>query len=584
MNYAPFKIFPFPFSSLNLWFMSRIHQRCLVCLITLLFLLVFIHEEPISAQSDNWRFGVIEGYEAPGEAATLGVGWTRVRFHWAETEAGGPGTWSSPVSEEHINGEINSGRMVVALLIGVPDWARDGQGLPQGLWLPPDDPGNLWANFVREAVGRYHGRIDHWIIWNEPDIADATAPGHTWPGSVEDFFQLQRTAYLVAKQVNANAVIHLPAFTHFWDPTYFNRFLAAVTADPAAARHDFYFDVATAHLYFQPDSIYTIIQGFYATMASYGITKPIWLVETNAPPIDDPAWPVANWTLSVTQDEQAAFVPQALASALAAGAQRIALYKLKDTAGDRAANPEPFGLVRENGNRRPAYTTYRLAIRYLAGVTAASRERWDEVGQIRLAQADRTTTVLFARLPQPQQAEVTAITDTALLINMWGESRPITATNGLYTIDLPGALCTQSIGDYCMIGGSTYYLVQVAGEGNLLLPPAAVTDEVTATAVFLTSTASPPTATPSPTATATALPTATSTQTAVPTRTPTAIPSPIPSPISSPTPVADMATATPVPGSPTPTGQPGAIGSFWLLLAGILLCLGAGWWWNGRRS
>ena len=568
--------------------MSRIHQRRLFCSITLLFLLVFIYDKPTSAQSGNWRFGVIEGYEAPEDATTLGVGWTRVRFHWAETQAGGPGTWTAPVSEEQINGEINSGRMVVALLIGVPDWARDGQGLPQGLWSPPDDPGNLWANFVREAVGRYHGRIDHWIIWNEPDIADATAPGHTWPGSVEDFFQLQRTAFLVAKQVNPNAVIHLPAFTHFWDPTFFDRFLATVTADPMAAGHNFYFDVATAHLYFQPDSIYNIIQGFYGTMASYGIAKPIWLVETNAPPINDPAWPVANWTLSVTQAEQAAFVPQALASALAAGAERIALYKLKDTAGDRVANPEPFGLVRENGNRRPAYTTYRLAIRYLAGVTAASRERWDGVGQIRLAQEDRTTTVLFARLPLPQQAQVTAAANTALLINMWGESRTITATNGLYIIDLPGALCSQSIGDYCMIGGTTYYLVQAAEEGSVSPSPAAGADGMTAVAVPLTPTAllpiSTPLPTPSPTATATAL--ATGTQTAVPTFTPTTVPSPTPSPVD------DMATAAaPVPGSPTPTAlpplaaaRPGGNGSFWLLLAGVLLCLGAGWWWNGRRS
>ena len=130
-------------------------------------------------------------------------------------------------------------------------------------------------------------------------------------------------------------------------------------------------------------------------MGGYGLDKPIWLVETNAPPIDDPAWPVPNWTLSVTQNEQAAFVPQALVSALAAGAERIALYKLKDTADDRAANPEPFGLIRQNGNRRPAYSTYRIAIRYLSGMTAVSRERWNEVGQFRIDQDKQRTTVLF---------------------------------------------------------------------------------------------------------------------------------------------------------------------------------------------
>jgi hypothetical protein len=516
-----------------------------------------------------------------------------VRFQWAETQAGGPGTWTASVSEAQINSELNNGRTVVALLIGIPDWARDG-ALPRGLWLPHDDPNNSWAVFVREAVGRYNGRINHWIIWNEPDIADAAAPGHTWSGSIEDFVQLQKTAYLAAKEVNPNATIHLPAFTHFWDPSYFNRFLAVLTADPGAADHNHYFDVATAHLYFQPNTIYDIIQTFYGTMAGYGISKPIWLVETNAPPLDDPSWPVPNWTLSVTQDEQAAFVPQALASALAAGANRIALYKLKDTPDDRAANPEPFGLIRQDGSRRPAYTTYQVAIRYLAGMTGASRERWNEVGQIRLAQGEaQTTTVLFARLPAPQQAQVTATSETAILVDMWGTRRTLTAQNGLFTVDLPGALCTQPIGDYCMIGGTTFYLVQGANGAPPPPPPPPAAGGDTTTATIEATATMTPTNTPSPTATATATitpsPTATATATTLPTATPeptdTAVPATEVAQIL-PTTIPTLAVE---PDSTNQDVQPPVDStsslSFWLIGVGLILGVGLGgwWWWNGRR-
>ena len=330
----------------------------------------------------DWRFGVIESYENPAEANNLGAAWTRVRFHWATTQAGGPGTWTPAVSEGQINGELASGRMVVGLLIGVPDWAWEN-GLPRGLHLPHDDPNNLWANYVREVVSRYNGRINHWIIWNEPDIGDPNAPGFTWPGSVGDFFQLQRTAYLAAKETNPNAVIHLPAFTHFWNPNYIYEFLDVVVADPGAAEHNYYFDVVTAHFYFQPDVIYNLIQQFYGAVGSRGIPwKPVWLVETNAPPVDDPSWPVPNLTFHVTQQEQAAFIPQVLAAGLAAGAQRIAIYKMQDTEGDAAANPEPFGLLRRDGSRRPAFATYQVAMQYLSGMQGVSRERWDAVGQI----------------------------------------------------------------------------------------------------------------------------------------------------------------------------------------------------------
>mgnify|MGYP002682247887 CR=1 FL=1 len=80
---------------------------------------------------------------------------------------------------------------------------------------------------------------------------------------------------------------------------------------------------------------------------------------------------------------------------------------------ERAANPEPFGLVRWDNSRRPAFDTYRTAIRLLGGVRRAERERWDAVGQIRLEQAGQSTTVLFARLPGRQETTVAATAATA---------------------------------------------------------------------------------------------------------------------------------------------------------------------------
>lgn len=485
----------------------------------------------------DWRFGVIESYEDPAEASSLGVAWTRVVFHWAEVQAGGAGTWTSKVSDAQINQEINSGRMVVGLLIGIPGWAMDGNGLPRGLWLPHDDPGNAWANYVREITSRFLGRINHWIIWNEPDIGQG-AIAHTWNGTVDDFFQLQRTAYLAAKESNPASIIHLPAFTYWADanagtPQYMARLLDRIAADPAAADHNHYFDVATAHLYFQTTQVFDLTQFFLGLMRGRGMMQPIWLVETNVPPNDDPAWPVPAPFLRASLEEQAAYMPQVLATALAAGAERIAIYKLKDREEDRAANPEPFGLIRMDGSRRPAFTTYQLAIRYLAGMTGVRRERWDGVGQIRVTQGNRSTTVLFARLPAPQRAQIAASADAALLVDMWGNQRSVVAADGYFTVDLPGALCTQTVANYCMVGGTTYYLVQ-SNDGSPL-PGVA-------------------TATPSPssTATATASPTSTAVPTDTPTTTPSDTPTATPSSTLTPTPTAsrtvaptEMPTATP---------------------------------------
>ncbi len=538
----------------------------------------------------DWRFGVIESYEDPAAANALGAAWTRVRFHWAEAQAGGPGTWTPSVSDAQINAELAAGRMVVGLLIGTAPFAWEN-GLPRGLWLPQEDPNNTWAVYVRNVVGRYDGRINHWIIWNEPDIGDANAPGHTWPGSVEDFFQLQRIAYIAAKQVNPNAVIHLPAFTYFWDPGYIYRFLDVLVADPGAPGNNYYFDAITAHLYFQPNSIYDIIQSFYGAVASRGIPwKPLWLVETNAPPIDDPAWPVPNWTLAVSQQEQAAFMPQAMAAALAAGAQRIAVFKLRDTPGDVAANPEPFGLVRMDGSRRPAFTAYQMAIRYLSGMTAVQRQRWDTVGQIRIEQADKTTTVLFSRRPSPQTTQVEAVASTAVLADQWGARQIISASGGVFTVALPAAACSQVIGEDCMIGGTTYYLVQsTTGSGVPSVPGAPPAATAAATATPTATPTNTPTSTPM--ATATATPSATATPTSAPTATPTltlsatatAVPT---ATLNNQQPTINsqqltvnnqQPTSTPQPLTPDPQ-SPASNYSYWLIGAGGLLGLGLFIW------
>ena len=474
-------------------------------------------------------------------------------------------------------------------LIGVPQWARDRRGLPRGLALPPDDPDNTWAVFVGDVVARYAGRIDRWIIWNEPDIDDRDAPGHTWDGTAAEFFQLQRTAYLAAKAANPKAVIHLAAFTYFWDPGYFAHFLDLAAADPDAAANNYYFDVATAHLYFQPNGVYNVLYAFRQVMDDRGLAHPLWLVETNAPPMNDPYWVVDNWTLAVDLNEQAAFIPQSIAAALAAGAERVAVYKLKDTAGDRAANPEPFGLIRWDESRRPAFDAYRVAIRLMAGTTAATRERWDGVGQVRLSQPGQTTTVLFTRLPDGQTARVAATADEAELIDMWGERETITAEAGVFTVELPGALCLQTIADYCMIGGTTYYLIQ-ADDGR---PPATVsrpTEESATTATprpLATTAPSPtnePTITPSPTTAPTSTPLPTLTATTMPSpRAATA--TPVAAAVAEQPPATPAAEATPV--NAGAAGASGLASYSGLVVLGLGVALGLGllgWGLAGRRA
>jgi hypothetical protein len=223
-----------------------------------------------------------------------------------------------------------------------------------------------------------------------------------------------------------------------------------------------------------------------------------------------------------------------------------------------------------------------VAVQYLTDFITVRRQRWDAVGQIWMTQPGRTTTVLFSRLPAPQQARVAATAETAVLVTMWGERQEITAKDGFFTINLPPALCTQPIGDYCMIGGSTFYLVQ-ADDGGDPPPvpyfpgdptPTPDPDQPTATP---TATNTPvPTHTPTATPTDTPSPTATSSPTAEPTETPTPIPTATESPTDTPTPAVTATTEPTVTPNSNPPAEVYTLNPFLIIAVLIMLLIAMG--------
>ncbi|MBZ0303783.1 MAG: hypothetical protein K8J31_28845, partial [Anaerolineae bacterium] len=174
----------------------------------------------VSAQENN-PFGVVEGFWFPDVTCDLHAGWERIIFDWSQHQPTGPDDWHTlNVDDRWLKAANQCSREVVALLKNTPAWATDGTagpGVPRGLYLPVDDPGNVWANFVRRSAAYYANRgVRHFIIWNEPDISQETY-GFEFEGTVEDYAQLVKVAYLAAKEGNPAAVIHLAGTTYWHD-------------------------------------------------------------------------------------------------------------------------------------------------------------------------------------------------------------------------------------------------------------------------------------------------------------------------------------------------------------------------------
>ncbi len=426
---------------------------------------------PALAQEDN-PFGVVEGFWFPELTCELGAGWERIIFDWSQHQPTGPDDWHTlNVDDRWLKAANQCGREVIALLKHTPAWATDGlpgAGVPRGLYLAVDDPGNLWANFVRRSAEYYASRgVNHFIVWNEPDISRETY-GFEYEGELEDYFQLLKVAYLAAKQGNPSAVLHMAGTTYWHDVNegqrlYMDRLLERITQDGEAAQHGHYFDVFSLHIYFRTDTVYEIVRETRDLLDRYGLEdKRIWINETNAAPTDDPQWPVERPVYQLNLEQQAAFLMQTAGLGLAAGAERIAVYKLYDQA--LPPGGESFGILSPaDQSPRPAYSTWQTVIEYLNGVEQARRASTPRVDAVHMQHTDgHQTAMLWARTAEAAQVEVEATGDKALLIDQYGTITLLRPTNGIYTLSLPGATCNEV--DGCAVGGAVWLLVQPAGE------------------------------------------------------------------------------------------------------------------------
>ena len=433
----------------------------LVLLITLAAIAPFPSPLEAETQAPDPRFGIVEAYVNPAAAGEAGAGYTRVILRWDVIQPASRDDWKpANVPDPFIDAELAAGRQVVGLLIGTPAWAARDPA--QGAKAVP----NMfdWDRFVHRIVQQYRGRINHWVIWNEPDVWDEAHPGSTWAGTEQDYFQLLRTAYLAIRSEDPSLQVTLAGLTYYWDwshgrRSFLDRLLDIIVADPEAPSQNYYFDAVVYHLYFKPEQVWDVLGEAKGSLSRHGIAgKELWVNETNAPPSDDPQeLPWSTPRFSVSLEEQAAFLIQEFATAFAAGASRVEVYKLRNSP-NHPESIEPYGLLRGDDSRRPAFAAFRVLTTYLGGFRSAALQRAGDLRAVTFDRGETTTTVFWTVGRTAAQVPVRSIASEATLVDELGQTRTLRAANGVYLLDLPGAACTQQT--ECFIGGAPRLLVE----------------------------------------------------------------------------------------------------------------------------
>jgi hypothetical protein len=146
-------------------------------------------------EAEAWK--IKRGMEMQRE---MGAPWLVEFFPWAYYEKSkGQFDWAG--ADRIIEHASRQGLRVVARLGFVPAWAR-----PAETTFTHIDPANYqdFADFAAAFAARYKGRVDHIIVWNEPNLNNEWGMRRVDPAA---YVEMLRAAYPAIKQANPDAVV-----------------------------------------------------------------------------------------------------------------------------------------------------------------------------------------------------------------------------------------------------------------------------------------------------------------------------------------------------------------------------------------
>ncbi len=435
--------------------------------------------KPLPPVASDRHFGVAEAFRTQQTelAYNAGAKWERLTMSWPQLYPGyWNGEWYLPFN--YLDSQIAHDVDLVGMLINTPDQystdrSKGTTAVPSGLYLPYTDPNNSWAQFVRTTAKYYKGRVFHWIVWNEPDITptDPNAAYLTWSGSVADYYQLLKVSYLTIKDVDPSLTVGTAGFTYWTDMhagrrQYFDRLLDEVAKDPTAPAHNYYMDFVSLHLYSDPHALYNVPIIYHQLMAPRGFDKPIWINETNVVPFDDPV--NAGSPLSTPTDmraslgDQASFIIEAYALGLAAGVERIEVYKMKDGDNDVLNGQALVGDLPDL-RVRPAYVAYQVAANYFSHSASANYFKNGDTEEVVFDRGQQRVTVAWNNSFAPVTANIRSSGGNAHVLDKFGNPKPLTiAGPGVYAVALDPATnrTNPDAPNQAMIGGNPLLIIE----------------------------------------------------------------------------------------------------------------------------
>lgn len=245
-----------------------------------------------------------------------------------------------------------NGMRVLGILGFPPAWASTAPAEAERPWVYKPDLA-AWSRFVEATTRRFAGLVDHWEIWNEPNITVFWEP----QPDPADFLDVVRVGYAAAKRGNPACTVITPGLAGAGERS--GGFIGNLIRGGAVP----FCDAISIHPYRQttPEESDLVgdIQRISDLCEQNGGRRHLWITE----------W---CWTTQIgggSSEERSAImtgrgIPLALGTGLV---DRIIWFRLADPGTDRFYSEHNYGLCYHDLTPKPSYFAFRTCARLLDG-------------------------------------------------------------------------------------------------------------------------------------------------------------------------------------------------------------------------
>ena len=303
----------------------------------------------------------------------MGVVWLHRDFSWSSIQPTDENTWNFSSFDNFVARGKAEDKKIMGMLLYDVKWVHDKFGFPDQRRVREEEL-PYFVNYAVETVKRYngkngHGKVDAWLIWNEPDLNP-----RFWEGTKEEFFALTKETAEAIRELDAQEGTTTTLVGGIFAATVLNddKWITGLFDSGAMAQVDF----ISVHPYtITAEAAVNTVEKFKNKVTPYGFADKIWLNEMGYPTyLEQGVLPAGRYGFDQWEGDMPEVVTKTFVLLALTGAKNLTWYHLFDSANRNDNDSESwFGLIwRKSADewiKKGGYWGYAICANNIPGKT-----------------------------------------------------------------------------------------------------------------------------------------------------------------------------------------------------------------------